>query len=444
MADGIVTRGPQLAAVDYTFAVLAFVTISMRCGVRVFIVRSFGLDDWLMLLAAGFFILYCSFSITGVSYGTGRHEYELPQPDVATARMFWWLCYLMYCMTMILSKVSIGCLLLRVAAKKMHTWIIYGAMVITVVTCMAFFLVTVCQCQPVSFFWNKAQHGSCVSNEVIIGLAYLYSSCSVITDFTFALLPAWIIVGLQLKRRTKIALIPLMAMGCVASGAVVVRFAYLPRFRDPDFLWATVDIAIWSTVEQGLAVAAGSLATLRPLIKLVGWKLGLTTGPSAFGTSSYGKMGTYGNSQTGTGQLSSRRRGSQGAVDALRLDTLQEENGRKTPALSRYQGAYEVSCHTGTRNSSARMMDFPDAISHGKTYEVSSEYIGSPTAAAREQKELPRPPTDPKSPQWREKGRLDSSDSIEVLRSAPSRDTIDGNGQTFPRSFLTTDSDSSR
>ena len=36
-------------------------------------------------------------------------------------------------------------------------------------------------------------------------------------------------------------------------------------FRNPDFLWATVDIAIWSDIEQGLAITAGSLATLRPL-----------------------------------------------------------------------------------------------------------------------------------------------------------------------------------
>lgn len=45
-------RGPQLAAVDYTFAVLALVTISMRCAVRLFIVKGFGVDDWLMLGAA--------------------------------------------------------------------------------------------------------------------------------------------------------------------------------------------------------------------------------------------------------------------------------------------------------------------------------------------------------------------------------------------------------
>lgn len=48
-------------------------------------------------------------------------------------------------------------------------------------------------------------------------------------------------------------------------------------FRDPDFLWATLDIAIWSDVEQGLAITAGSLATLRPLYRILSLKLGFAT-----------------------------------------------------------------------------------------------------------------------------------------------------------------------
>ena len=40
---------------------------------------------------------------------------------------------------------------------------------------------------------------------------------------------------------------------------------------------ATVDIAIWSTTEQGLAITAGSLATLRPLFRKVATQLGWST-----------------------------------------------------------------------------------------------------------------------------------------------------------------------
>ena len=42
------------------------------------------------------------------------------------------------------------------------------------------------------------------------------------------------------------------------------------------FIGATVDIAIWSTIEPGLAITAGSLACLRPLVQITASKLGIS------------------------------------------------------------------------------------------------------------------------------------------------------------------------
>jgi hypothetical protein len=65
---------------------------------------------------------------------------------------YWWLCYIGYCLAMILSKISIGVFLLRVAVQKIHRWIIYAAMAVTGFTGAVFFFVTVFQCTPISFF----------------------------------------------------------------------------------------------------------------------------------------------------------------------------------------------------------------------------------------------------------------------------------------------------
>jgi hypothetical protein len=62
------------------------------------------------------------------------------------------------------------------------------------------------------------------------------------------------------------------------------------RYLDSDdFLWDSIPIAVWSTVEQCLAITAGCLATLQPLAKMIGNKLGVTTRP-ALGNSSSFKM----------------------------------------------------------------------------------------------------------------------------------------------------------
>ncbi|TDZ58220.1 hypothetical protein CTRI78_v005572 [Colletotrichum trifolii] len=273
-------RGPELLGVNIFFTVAAIIATALRCYVRAGLVKAFGRDDWLMVLALVFFSCYSAASITGVHYGTGRHFDDLEKGDIKMAMESWWYCYLFYALSMITSKMSIAYFLLRIATRKIHVWIIYTAMLFTVLAGVVFFFVTLFQCLPVSYFWNKEQSGSCIDINVVIGLAYLYSAFSVISDLTFAVLPAFLVWGLQLKTRAKLALIPLLIMGCVASSAVVVRFGYLMNLKDPDFLWSTTDIAIWSSVEQGLAITAGSLATIRPLLKLIGYKLGLTSNPS--------------------------------------------------------------------------------------------------------------------------------------------------------------------
>lgn len=137
---------------------------------------------------------------------------------------------------MISSKLSISFFLLRITIAKIHHYTLYLLMLLSVFTGLVFFFVTIFQCNPVTYFWDKDQDGMCIDSKIIAALTYLYSAINVIVDFTFALMPLHIIQGLQMHKRTKVALIPILGMGCIASLAVVVRFAYISRFEDPDFL----------------------------------------------------------------------------------------------------------------------------------------------------------------------------------------------------------------
>jgi hypothetical protein len=117
---------------------------------------------------------------------------------------------------MITSKISIGLFLLRVTVKKLHKWIIYAAMGLTVLTGLVFFFVTLLQCTPIAFFWDRhIEGGFCVDVDIIIGLTFLYSAISVISDFTFAILPFFLIWGLNMSLKTRVLLIPILGMACV-------------------------------------------------------------------------------------------------------------------------------------------------------------------------------------------------------------------------------------
>lgn len=47
----IPNRGPELRAVAITITIMATAATAMRCYVRVWMVKAFGIDDWFMLIA---------------------------------------------------------------------------------------------------------------------------------------------------------------------------------------------------------------------------------------------------------------------------------------------------------------------------------------------------------------------------------------------------------
>ncbi|KAF2121552.1 hypothetical protein BDV96DRAFT_216584 [Lophiotrema nucula] len=268
-------RGPELQAVCATFVSMAFVAVVLRIYVRLRLVKAFGWDDAWMICAMIGHIMFATCAIGGIHYGTGRHMDTLSDEQIFKAMRYWWLCYIAYCATMICVKISISLFLLRVIVLKLQRWIIYVCMALTVFTGLVFLFVTLLQCSPISYFWNRAIPGGyCISIEVIIGLTFLYSAINAVCDFTLGILPIFLVKGLNMERKMKFALVPLLSMACIASTAVVVRMAFVENFRGADFLYDTVDIAIWSDIEQGLAITAGSLATLRPLYRQLAERLG--------------------------------------------------------------------------------------------------------------------------------------------------------------------------
>ncbi|KAH2398515.1 hypothetical protein KXW64_005202 [Aspergillus fumigatus] len=72
-----------------------------------------------------------------------------------------------------------------------------------------------------------------------------------------------------MRRHPHLAGLGIRSLACIASSAVIIRIPWVHTFADPDFLYATVEIALWSNIEVGLGISAGSLATLRPLLRML-------------------------------------------------------------------------------------------------------------------------------------------------------------------------------
>ena len=71
-------RAPELLGTLGLFLGLSTITTALRVYCRTFVVKNFGVDDWLALLAYMIFVLYSSFAILGCYHGTGQHADNIP------------------------------------------------------------------------------------------------------------------------------------------------------------------------------------------------------------------------------------------------------------------------------------------------------------------------------------------------------------------------------
>ncbi|KAH6716812.1 hypothetical protein DL95DRAFT_518819 [Leptodontidium sp. 2 PMI_412] len=262
-------RSLSVRAVAGTFGVLAWISVGLRCYVRLKFVKSFGWDDGLMVLALAFYTVLTVCMVTASFYGTGQHEANLTAEHIVIAKRLWWLCEVAYGFTSMALKASICIFLLRITVKKLHRWILYSVMAVTLLTGLVLSLVLLLQCRPLPYFWDKSLHGTCIDWQVIIAMSWLYSICAGTCDFTVGLLPIFLVRNLQMKTRTKVLVAGILGIACIASSATIIRLPFLHTFADSDWLWATTDIALWTDIEVGLGIFASCLATLRPLLRIL-------------------------------------------------------------------------------------------------------------------------------------------------------------------------------
>ncbi|OOQ85735.1 putative integral membrane protein [Penicillium brasilianum] len=265
-------RALAVRTVAAVFMPIATIAVMLRCYVRGWIVKGFGWDDGAMVFAALFYIMFSACMIGGTIYGTGRKFIHLEAHQRVTAMKYWWLCEVAYCFSSIGCKISISVFLMRITVKRSHIWTLYTVMILTVIAGLVFFFLMLLQCKPLSYFWTRTAldpliEGHCISINIIIIMTYIYSAFAALCDFTVGILPIFLVSKLHMKREAKMAVIGILSMACIASSAVIIRFPFVKTFGDEDFLYATYQIAIWSNIEAGLGITAGSLATLRPLLR---------------------------------------------------------------------------------------------------------------------------------------------------------------------------------
>ncbi|KAM0193397.1 hypothetical protein ACHAPI_007712 [Fusarium lateritium] len=256
--------GRVLFASAILFLILTSIVVALRCVVRLKH-RIFGMDDGLMLFGWMLHVAFSVIAIQCVYSGLGTKDKDLNEFLQLESRKFLWFGQLFYSISLIPLKGSVCVTLLRIAVSKAHRIIIWATFALTVVATIAVVIGCLVGCRPIAANWGH--DGKCSPYQLMAAFGYLMSSAAVVTDWVCAVLPIFMLYKSQMKATTKV------------SVGVVLGLAALAVHHYSNYLYNVANIVLWSLVESGIGIIAGSLPSLRKLVSRR-WHFNPSTGSS--------------------------------------------------------------------------------------------------------------------------------------------------------------------
>ncbi|PVH78534.1 hypothetical protein DL98DRAFT_590278 [Cadophora sp. DSE1049] len=270
-------NGPSLVACTVVPFVLTWAFSSVRIYVRRFVLKIWKIEDWLFLASQAAFSVLAMCAFVATIYGNGQHLKIVAAKDVPIVMKYWYSSELIYVVTSLLIRLSIGFFLLRICNLKAHVWTIRATMATMIFVSIMYFGFMVFQCKPISYFWHRFTDGTgkCFSPKLIADLTIVFSVFVAATDLTFGILPIFVIWDLKMNRKTKCIVGGLLTLGILAGLSVIIRIIYINNLSNPeeDFTFLTFKVAIWSIIEPAIGIICMAITTYRPLFKSLADKI---------------------------------------------------------------------------------------------------------------------------------------------------------------------------
>ncbi|KAL2152209.1 hypothetical protein VTH82DRAFT_5393 [Thermothelomyces myriococcoides] len=257
-------RTAEIVAILCVASILSTLVVGLRWYSRAVILRSFGLDD-AILVPAQILTLASALAIgLETKYGLGRHRWVVSDDDFISYMKSFYASIVVYNIAVCLTKISILLQYKRIFSNTMLRKIIIAGLIF--LTCWG---VTLCfllpmVCMPVAKFWRPEIDGHCLNSGTIW---YVMAGVNVVTDFSLFTMPIPVISSLQLPRRQKGILMIVFTLGIFPCAVSIYRITTLDAAaRTTDPTWDNVNAATFSFLELTVGVITICLPTLRPIL----------------------------------------------------------------------------------------------------------------------------------------------------------------------------------
>ncbi|KAF4332014.1 integral membrane protein pth11 [Fusarium beomiforme] len=262
-------EGPWVIGAMWALTVVTFIFVILRAYTRIFVVKSFGIDDHVYNLAFICLLLDTIFTTVAVHYGVGQNMTDVIQnnpDDLAPALIFEAVGQTFAIVGMSLAKWSLGLFLLRLVKQQWHKvaiWVSMASLMCASITvCFVYWL----QCSPPNYLWDRTIPGGRCTVDTAPASLVLCILC-VVVDFFLAGFPWLFIWGLQMKMKEKIVILSSLSLGVIAGAFGIKRTLEVPKLASPNHTKDPVGLIVWTAAEITVTMICIGIAVCRPLYK---------------------------------------------------------------------------------------------------------------------------------------------------------------------------------
>ncbi|KAF9893352.1 hypothetical protein FE257_011784 [Aspergillus nanangensis] len=256
---------PALAG---SLGTLALIMVILRWSQRMFMKKSLGRDDGLLLMA-----LDCAAPLNCLTFplkthGLGTNVWTIPFDNITVQLKLLFLAEVFYMPSETLTQLSFLAFYLRIFPPSKYQYMAYALGVVSMCFGISNTLVIIFQCTPVSFVWTKwvgETAGSCID---INSYSWYRAAMQIVMDLSIIALPLWPLSKLSLSKRKKTLVLVMFCTGFLITVVSCLRLQSLIKFSKSANISMDNNPAIfWSVVECDVAIICACLPCLPSLLQ---------------------------------------------------------------------------------------------------------------------------------------------------------------------------------
>ncbi|KAI0408935.1 hypothetical protein F4802DRAFT_593791 [Xylaria palmicola] len=256
--------GVVLNAVNWTLTALAAVFLVLRIYCKLSRGRGLWWDDYILIAAFVSTLAAVGFITSSIMLGFANPDAIIGPAAAKQLQIHGGVQNVLFSLGSSLSKTSFGFTLLRVTEGRTRQLVIFLTATLNIVYFLTI-IFTFLKCKPSIYCWLPPD--KCWSIWTYIKFAIFGGVYSALVDFTFAIVPWFLVKDLNMKKAEKLGVAIAMSFGAVAGITAVVRSIFLPYLASPNFSTKATTLVIWYTAEADTTIIAASIPVLRALIK---------------------------------------------------------------------------------------------------------------------------------------------------------------------------------